>query len=168
MFLREQTTTGLFYTNVSNEKVDLTWDIELANKFPGELLIYLPNQDIAYDMKQTGRLSIKPTRAKQLEIYYGQDVPREKLGIQLNSYPNPTDGEINFEFYVFGDGRSKTINIEMFTVEGTMIRAIQKHYNSGQWATYQLDSKQLPAGIYLYRVRIENKQSDLQRIIKLQ
>ncbi len=157
----------IYDINVSNERVNMTWDREISKQVSGDLLIYFPGRDVAFDMKDRSSVSALPSQDRQMKIFYGDDAPLEKLGIQAQAYPNPMNDEITFRFYVFGDGENKEVTIETFSVEGSQVNTIKQTFPSGHWATCQWRETQMPSGIYLYRVSIDQKHSELQRIIKL-
>ncbi len=152
--------------NISRDQVVLRWDQSVTEKIENDLLMYFPVSDEAIDMKRHSHISVSPSQFKSLTIYYGENTPKDKLGIQAKAYPNPIQEMITFEFYVNGDQESGMVEIQIYTLSGLEFQTIRQSYPTGSWDRYEWDGSTLNSGVYFYRIKIGNRMSPLQKIIK--
>jgi hypothetical protein len=108
------------------------------------------NQGITWEQSTIpGSVMIRPIFSTELDIELGiKETPKTEL--QVNLYPNPTEGLLNIR--VEHDG---LVSGEVFSLQGTRVM---------QFEGTQVDLTSQPAGIYL--MRIEGSQT-MHKIIKL-
>lgn len=82
-------------------------------------------------------------------------VQPEKTDTQISIYPNPTDGQINFQFQGIDN---KTIQLSIFNAEGKLMTAFHpgKSMNSSSLLTWNPANENCPEGLYLYSTLISS------------
>ncbi|MCS7077482.1 MAG: T9SS type A sorting domain-containing protein, partial [Bacteroidia bacterium] len=103
------------------------------------------NKDTAYIVV---KICTEVQTAMASNIYY--------LG---QSYPNPTTNTANIDIYV---PKTERVVITLMNVEGKVIRTLFEDNLTGH-RTLQIDTSDLPAGMYLYRMQAGNY-TDLKRM----
>jgi hypothetical protein len=87
------------------------------------------------------------------------EVIRQLLKLKL--FPNPAKDLFTLEYTLPEKGN---VLIEVFTANGTRIKAIEQGYQQNGDHQYQMRSKQLVTGVYLIRVQ-QNNQFVVERLV---
>lgn len=88
-------------------------------------------------------------------------VPRSFI---KNNYPNPFYGSTTIRFYIEDHDVEKLKVLRIYNLHGHLVAIINiSHYSSG-WHEVKFDGSDLPAGVYLVQMQIDNKIANTIRI----
>jgi hypothetical protein len=80
---------------------------------------------------------------------YSVDIRNSKLALQLEVYPNPSEGILTIQYF---DPGAKSATIEIYNVQGAIIYK-QEHFNKqNNFFVEKLDLRNKPKGIYIVKV----------------
>jgi len=85
---------------------------------------------------------------------------------ELQAYPNPFNGHINFEISNYEKSPNEKITIEIFNVRGQKINTLKG--NKVVWDGKDYNSKTVPAGIYFAKTLNDNINYKTKKILKIQ
>ena len=151
----------------TQESTTITWDQNVASKLDESLIIALLPQGDLYDMGSMGELTFKPEKNQSVMVVYGDELPKELLYNAITAYPNPADQEVSFRFYVDNEGNVPAA-IEFYDISGQQIGSIDQMVTGGQWneINYKVATQDLlKSGIYLFRVKYDDFESAVKRLI---
>ncbi len=84
------------------------------------------------------------------------------IGLEVNTYPNPTSGIVNITFSL---SENDEISISIYNVNGQLVQTIDQGKKTTGSYSYQVDITKQNNGIYFMTLKINNKKYS-QRIIK--
>ena len=111
---------------------------------------------------------VRPINRFNIDSDFGDDVFRFRNGDRLTStidaaldagvrvVPNPVSGGRALSLTGTDLGSNGTLNVELISPAGRVLQQRNLRVNGGAFAT-QLDTADLPAGVYFVRLRLDDK-----------
>lgn len=138
---------------LEGEQVQLSWE---NDNISGALYLEDKSNGTIVDMISSNQYRFTYT-GQQLQIHYG--VPMQTTNLEIksgNPVPNPTNG--NATISVYNLSGNEEVTVEITSVDGRIMDSYTPHV-SGQLNVFELKMENMPAGMYIYKVLIENESS---------
>ncbi len=89
----------------------------------------------------------------RLSAFTGIEEENLSLTCELSNFPNPFTKKTEIRYVLPGDGY---VNLEVFNIAGEKIKTLVNGFQSKGKRTIRWDASELPAGIYLYRIKTDS------------
>jgi len=97
-----------------------------------------------------------------LEVALEINTRTSPLGLEINTFPNPTSGIVTVAFNLSGND---VIHFAIYSLNGQLITAVDQEKKARGRYSYQIDLTQQEKGIYFFNLKINGKQFT-QKILK--
>jgi len=155
-------------SNLNSPEVTLTWDNHYFGTNDLELMLLDVHNHHLINMREATSYTFSLIKGKRtFKVFYGNatavkaNMLPESIGVG-EAYPNPMQEQFTIPLSLPKGDNSYDIRVEIYSTTGQLIKRI-KHtalspgYQTLQWDRRNREGKTVSAGLYFYRVNVNNK-----------